>query len=535
MDDPIVAAMVSDNDASSPGKDEDASDPKGTTLSDTLLSKEETLHEDNDSILGSRIERGGRSETSSSSSLAALVVGGHATQPCFCLLDGVMQMATANDSESSSEVFNERVTLPIVRLPAILGRTHKTQDPHVVGMGNVKALSRQQCRIDYWCNRTGRLEQKGDDSSSDSFAYVSNSFKDKISFINTKELDLNKEQSFYTLTNLGKNRLFVNRQKVEQNETTVLTDGASLRISCFLLYFLLPTKPLERTLQICMSSTIPSAAQPSKKRKTLDVSIEVQQEQEPVMKRGRGFAGMQADLDALSTDELRRQLTAAIEADVWERRHQLIGSTLSGRAIAAAAEDPDLIKLSENVGGLSRGEIIDWVAQSKDFAEWSKQMHGKLEVKSFQSSITKAMLKVGFTRTASTGRYIKWMMPSSASSGVTDETRDESAKANVEASKPGQPRLSTADDSDGEEKESLSGANGDDGGSMGNNVSREGKAGGDIDKETVESGRSHSQNDEMIESSEVGDKYSNVDKATSDGVRMQDAIADSDASNTKVE
>ena len=69
-------------------------------------------------------------------------VGGSIDQPCYALLDGVFQ-----DPENPNS--KTRVTIPITRLPAILGRTHDTDDPHFFGLGKKKALSRKQCLIEY--------------------------------------------------------------------------------------------------------------------------------------------------------------------------------------------------------------------------------------------------------------------------------------------------------------------------------------------------------------------------------------------------
>jgi hypothetical protein len=54
---------------------------------------------------------------------------------------------------------------------------------------------------------------------------------------------------------------------------------------------------------------------------------------------------------------------------------------------------------------------MDWIADSDTFRKWVEQMATKLEPKSYQSSITKAMVKAEYERTSSTGRYIKWLLP----------------------------------------------------------------------------------------------------------------------------
>jgi hypothetical protein len=323
------------------------------------------------------------------------ILGGTLETPAFCLLDGVLMAEE-----------QQRVTFPISRLPAILGRTHKTRDTNVIGMGAAKALSREQCRIDYWCHETGRLEQTSQESQE--FEYVEDaSSKDEMK-------PPKDDEPFYSITCLGKNRIFVNGARVDQGATMPLPAGAAVKISTFFLYFLLPNKPSTRTMQVKLKKQQqPRAAAPAttNKRKADQSEGGAQKQPQPAAKRARGFSSIQAELDTLSTDELRRQLTAAIEEDIWERRHQLIGSTLSGRAVVAAAQASELREKEKESSGLTRGQVMEWIAASDAFAEWSLQMQTKLETKSYQSSITKAMVKAGFTRTASSGRYIKWFMP----------------------------------------------------------------------------------------------------------------------------
>ena len=82
--------------------------------------------------------------------------------PAFCLLDGFFEEQppkntagnSNNDSEDAVEkkerrrCGGDRITVPINRIPATLGRTHITEEKNFFGLGKVKALSRQQCRID---------------------------------------------------------------------------------------------------------------------------------------------------------------------------------------------------------------------------------------------------------------------------------------------------------------------------------------------------------------------------------------------------
>jgi hypothetical protein len=118
---------------------------------------------------------------------------------------------------------------------------------------------------------------------------------------------------------------------------------------------------------------------------------------------------MQSEIESLSTNQLLLEMKAANDADIWDRRHQLIGSTLSYRAVVEATHDTEWY---EREGGtVSRSAVMDWVAASEKFGGWVEQMLSKLEQKSYQASITKGMIKAGYIRTTSSGRYIKWIVP----------------------------------------------------------------------------------------------------------------------------
>ena len=393
---------------------------------------EETIREDDDNDdqqQQQKQQHPSQDDKDLSPTTTTTALGGIVDTPCFCLLDGIIDLtpttSSNNKDESTTEKQIERLSVPITHLPAVLGRAHQTNDENFIPLGTFTTISRQHCKIEYWCNSTGRLEQQkqqqesksNDDESNEEasaeFLYVPQKEKGfKFSNKNKKVTD----KPFYTITYLGKNRIFVDKEKLEKGETAVLSNGAAIRLSntCF-LYFLLPTKSSTKTLEIIMEPP-----PPTKKRKTTSSSSSsftvtssgltakgssgggnksTTAATTTAPKRGRGVSHIQAELDKLSNDELRRQLTAAIQDDIWERRHQLIGSTLSGRAILAVAHDPTLRQKCQRDQGLSRGEIMDWIAASDEFAEWSQQMLNKLEIKSYQSSITKAMIKAGYVFT----------------------------------------------------------------------------------------------------------------------------------------
>ncbi|GAX13445.1 hypothetical protein FisN_34Lh049 [Fistulifera solaris] len=314
-------------------------------------------------------------------------LGGSTAVDAYCLIDGFLVREDDDDSNS------ERVTIPVTRLPAIFGRDHEAAEPnHFFGIGTLKLFSREHFRIDYW-SKGGRW---GQTSSSEAFQWDNSLESSEL--INPENIDLDKP--FFTITCLGKNGLFVQGRKVEKDQSIVIKDRTAVKASSLCFYFLRPLHPEYRAI------SIPSNAKP-----ILMDNCDGDSADSPPSKKRRGFSGLQAELDLLSTDELLEQFNTAIATNVWERKHQFVGSTISVRAVMAAAQSPELHGLAAKSGDLERAEVMDWIAASERFAKWSQQMLTKLEAKSYQASITNAMVKVGFTRTAEKGRYIKWRLP----------------------------------------------------------------------------------------------------------------------------
>jgi len=387
MEDP---AAISQSSVASPvklGDEREASQPN-----------EETLREDDDEIVQEHENNLNENDPSRDAS-----VGGTIEIPAFCLLDGFFE-----DPDTAKKT---RFTLPINRLPATLGRTHHTEESNFFGLGKVKALSRQQCSIEYRTS-TGTLLQE---NKSDNFTHKEEKLKEEI--LNPAN-DQMPDSGFFVITCLGKNRIVINGHKIEHGQKAVLPPGAAVRISAFSLYFLLPTTPSTKTMELVVK----------KKRKNAASSADDKS------KRAK-FAGswptLQKELEKMSTEDLLDQITTAIENNVWDRRSQFVGSTLAYRAVLEAAKDPEIQRIAKD-GGVARGKILEWIADSDQFRDWVQQMLTKLEFKSYQASITKAMIKANFERTGSTGRYIKWILPSALmqSDGQGEAKANSGEKAN---------------------------------------------------------------------------------------------------------
>jgi hypothetical protein len=389
----------------------------------------------------------------------SMVVGGSTAQPALCLLDGYR--------EEADNVI-ERVTVHIQRLPTTVGRAHTTDDVHFIGLGGndtpvAKAVSRMHIRIDYRValpstGKCGYLKTKDTSSApSSDFVYcdtdpisvtdilvppcASNNviYGSADTLATTTTLPKN---GFYTLTVVGRNRVMVDGHRVEPGQMALLSRLSTVRVANFCFYFVLPAAPplQPRTLSICDDDNEPTSSNnnpnaaiagaavlPAAKKRKLSLSVSTAVPAVAgsgfgptgVFSNGRRLGGvvkttLQSEIEELSTNELLDQMTAALDEQVWDRRHQLIGSTISYRAVLVAAQDPALYQVAMAAQGqLSRTEIMDWIAESPMFRNWVEQMQSKMEAKSYQASITKALMKAGFKRTASTGRYIKWHLPDS--------------------------------------------------------------------------------------------------------------------------
>jgi hypothetical protein len=322
-------------------------------------------------------------------------LGGPIDTQAFALLDGIFE-----DPETKSHT---RVTIPITRVPATLGRSHDTNDPHFFGLGKKKALSRQQCVIYYRDTQGGRVGQVGD---SEEMVYKKKDKDQEDQLIQDEEMP---ENGFFVIECLGKNRILVNKERVDQGKSARLESGTPIRISSYMLYFLLPTDAPPK------EHFIPDPTPTSKKRKKAAPSEKAESiviAPAPATKRSKTSMGaqFQSELDGMSVNTLLKKMTEAIENNEWERRHQLIGSTISWHAVRDAARDPEIQALAL-AGGVSRSGVMTWIEDSPKYSTWVKQMLTKMESRSYQAAVTKSLLKAGYSRTGSSGRYIKWLLP----------------------------------------------------------------------------------------------------------------------------
>jgi FHA domain len=327
-------------------------------------------------------------------------LGGRSSEPCFCLLDGFFC-----DPEDQAE--KARVTIPITKIPATLGRTHENNDPNFFGLGEKKALSRTHFRISYRDSQGGTAEF---DHRQGKLAYYapkqsSNSRPERI--VGGEDFP---ERGCFVVECLGKNRIYVNHGRVDQGNAAILTSGSAIRVSSYTLYFLLPkdVEPSEYVVILEPSSAL-SSLHNTKKRKIgqspgSGVTVPAPS---PLTSK---ISNLQDDLDCLSTEILLNRMTEAVDAGVWERKHGMLAAAIAVRAAKDAALDPE-IGAKGAKAGIARTDFMQWIEKSPQYSEWVKQINTKMEPRSYQALMTKTLLKAGYTRTGSSGRYVKWLLP----------------------------------------------------------------------------------------------------------------------------
>ena len=333
------------------------------------------------------------------------MLGGVAEKKAYCLLDGIF--------EKGGE--RSRITIPLTRLPAVLGRSHSTGDINFFSLGPAKALSRQHCVIDYRDESGGKLTTPKsalrDSSEEETLEY------EKGQPFKVVNASGSGASSAFVLEALGKNLIMVGKQRIRQGEVAVLTSGTPIKMSGYSLYFLMPTDtsnpPKTMDLPLTESTNKSSPAKKSgAKRKMPTSSSSPQDHAKPKAKKPKAapFAQLQTELDALPVDTLLERMDEAVNSERWERKHQLLGSTISLHAVNDATRAPEIRELAKD-GGVPRVDIMRWIRESPKYGPWVEQMNSKMEAKSYQNTITKALLKAGNVRTGTGGRYIKWILP----------------------------------------------------------------------------------------------------------------------------
>ena len=291
-----------------------------------------------------------------------------------------------------------------------------TDDDTFISMGKLRALSRQMLRIDYRTKDGVLLYEQG------KFSFVKNKTEPK--FVGT--VPSSSDQAFFSVTSLGKNIILVNGTRISQGDSIRLESGDAIKVSCYMLYFLLPTEASTKTMQFGSSTPKKKAVATSSTKKRPVPSTVVSTAMPTVVTKkkkttatqgggttgAKSWAAIQAELDGMSTDQLMEEFLEAIDNDDgWNRRSQTISHLLAHHGLLACAADPRMQQADASMDGVLRTDIMKWMEDSDVFGVWAKKVATKVENKTYTANITKALLKAGYERTTNSGRYIRWKLP----------------------------------------------------------------------------------------------------------------------------
>jgi hypothetical protein len=119
---------------------------------------------------------------------------------------------------------------------------------------------------------------------------------------------------------------------------------------------------------------------------------------------------------------------------VRDFRHTVIpfpgisNNSFSALLVLRAAKDASrsaTIKEYAKDNGVARSRIIEWIETSPKYRNWVQQMLSKVEPRSYQAAITKSLLKAGYTRNGTAGRYVKWHLPPRDNDDDDDDDNDD--------------------------------------------------------------------------------------------------------------
>ncbi|KAL3896572.1 MAG: hypothetical protein SGARI_007134, partial [Bacillariaceae sp.] len=172
--------------------------------------------------------------------------------------------------------------------------------------------------------------------------------------------------------------LCISGERIEAGQAVPLRHKSAIRISTYQLYFLLPTdaKPTEHVVVVKTATKNKAKQRPKPSGSSPG----------PAAKKAKTTASAgaaHADLEQLPTDELLAMMEKAYKSGSWERKDQIIGTTIALRAVVSAAEAPDMQKPVLENPGVERKEILTWIENSEKYGKWSKMMLAKMEQRSY--------------------------------------------------------------------------------------------------------------------------------------------------------
>lgn len=168
--------------------------------------------------------------------------------------------------------------------------------------------------------------------------------------------------------------------KVLQGETAVLRQGSTIKFLTYTLYFLLPESNEKRKVISIPSEKVDDSTEPPQKK--------IKKEKED----------SKLEEESMSLDQMIKEFLHAVSSDTFERRHSIISTGILQHAVDDCANDGKMQALSIKEDGVSRSVIMDWIAANSVYSEYIKALLTKLEMKSYQQNVSKALKHCEYER-----------------------------------------------------------------------------------------------------------------------------------------
>lgn len=355
--------------------------------------------------------------TDDASKTTPIVLGGQTEVSAYALLTGIYE-----DTTQSTET---KISVPLTTFPAILGRSQSTKNEHVFDLGNCKQLSRQHAVIFYADAYGGRLgkwkdTEPDDIQTEDNWVYKLPKSKTELNWIKKKGSEVPKE-GFYAIECLSKNKVYVDGNRVEQGKMAILFHGSTIKMLTYTLYFLLPEDAQKHSRLITVPNPMVSP----------DVDMDESSTGPPLKKVKK--EKVEQEPEELPLPELIKEFLDAIDTDKFERKHSMMSTSILQYAVHDVAKDASIRNASQSEGGVPRSIIMDWISNNDTYSKYVAALLTKVEIKSYQQNLSRALIKGGFTRLGTTGRHVKWILPENVAApnetshdhdGVDDEADD---------------------------------------------------------------------------------------------------------------
>ena len=238
---------------------------------------------------------------------------------------------------------------------------------------------------------------------------------------------------FYAIECTGR-KIIVGGKALKKGQHAMLADGITVQIASHCFYFLLPNDDADnkKSIKVTLTKTklvvgnSGKATARTKKRDNADDDTDASSADDSsiVNKSPRPNKKSKATpstpnnndsaLESKSDSELLQMLSGATKGNGWDKQSQSIGTTLATRACRAAANSSKIQKLNKELGGITQRDVMNWInLDSEIFGEFERMMLSKIEIKSFNIAMGKALIRAGYTKSdVKSGRANRFHLPS---------------------------------------------------------------------------------------------------------------------------